>query len=49
MDSLMMCIPDPGERAQDRDDNRKVCKYAHNQHRVMVVAVINEDQDHFEY
>jgi hypothetical protein len=49
MDSLMMCVPDPGERAQDRDDNRKVCKYAHNQHRVMVVAVINEDQDHFEY
>ena len=49
MDSLMVCIPDPRERAQDRDDNRKVCKDAHNQHRVVVVAVINEDQDHFKY
>ena len=49
MDSLMVCIPNPRQRAKGRDRNREVCKYTHNQHRVVVVSVINKDQDHFEY
>ena len=48
-DLLMVCVPDPGKRAQDRDGNREVCKYAHSQHRVGVVAVINKDRDHPEH
>jgi hypothetical protein len=49
MDSLVVCVPDPGKRTQDRDDNRKICKYTHNQHRVVIVAVVDKDQDHPEY
>ena len=45
----MVCIPDPRKRAQDRDRNRKIREYTHDQHRIVVVAVINKDQDHFEY
>lgn len=47
--SLMMCVPNPRKRTQDRDGNRKVREYTHDQHRVVVVSVIDEDQDHFEY
>ena len=49
MDPLMVHVPDPGQRAQDRDGDRKVCKYTHGQHGVMIGAVVNKDQDHFEY
>ena len=49
MDPLMVCIPDPWQRAQDRDGNCKACKYTHDQHGIMVGSVINKDQDHFEY
>jgi len=49
MDSLMMYVPDPGQSAQDRDGDRKVCKYTHDQHGVMTGAAVNKDQDHFEY
>ena len=48
MDSLVVCIPDPWQRTQDRDGDRKVCKYAHNQHHDVIGGVIDEDQDHFE-
>jgi hypothetical protein len=48
MDPLMVCVPDPGQRAQDRDGNREVCKYTHDQHGDVVGAVINKDRDHFE-
>ena len=49
MDSLMVCVPDPWQCTQDRDDNRKGGKYAHNQHHDVIDAVIDKDQDHFEY
>ena len=49
MGSLVVCIPDPGKRTQDRDGDRDVCEYAHSQHRVVVVAVVDKDQNHFEY
>ena len=45
----MVCIPDPRERAQDRDDNREVCEYTHDQHRAVIVSVVNKDQNHPEY
>jgi len=49
MDSLVVCVPDPRNRAHDRDDNREVRKHTHNQDRVVVVAVVDKDQDHLEY
>ena len=45
----MVRVSDPGERAQDRNGNRKGCEHAHNQHSGMVVAMINKDQGHSEY
>ena len=48
-DSLVVCIPDPRKRAQDRDCHREARDYTHYQYCVVVIAVINKDQDHFEY
>ena len=45
----MVCVPNPGQCAQDRDSNRYIREYAHDQYCAMVGAVINEGQDHFEY
>ena len=43
-DSLMMSVPDPRERAQNRDDNEDVCSDTGNQNRVVSVLVVDEDQ-----
>lgn len=44
----MMCVPDPGQCARDRDSNRKTRKHTHNQHRIVIVPVMAENQNHFE-
>ena len=49
MDSLMVCIPDPGQCAQDRDSNSNVREYSHDQYCVVVGTVTDKDQDYFEY
>ena len=43
MDSLMVCVPDPRKRTHNRDDNREVRKHTHDQDRVMIIAVVDED------
>ena len=40
----MVRVPDPGERAQDADRDGEVRDDAHDQDRVVVVLVVDEDE-----
>ena len=41
---LVMRITNPGERAQDTDGDGEVGDYAHNQDRIVVVLVVDENE-----
>ena len=45
---LVVRIADPRERAEDADSDGKVCNDAHDQDRIVVVLVVNEDERHTE-
>ena len=44
-----MRITDPGERACDADRHRDVRQHAHNEDRVVVILVVDENEGHPEY
>ena len=45
----MVCVPDKGQCAQDRDGNHDTREHTHDQYCVVVGGETNEGQDDFEY